>query len=89
MSKDFSDTFKMRVLEIVRAIPQGQALTYGQVAKLAGNEKAARAVGMILSKNFDPSIPCHRVVRADGNPGGYNRGKEQKIKLLKSEKYLS
>jgi O-6-methylguanine DNA methyltransferase len=89
MSKNRSAIFKARVLAVVRTIPQGQALTYGQVAKLAGNARAARAVGMILSKNFDLSIPCHRVVRADGNPGGYNRGKEQKIKLLRSEKYLS
>ncbi len=61
-------------------------MTYGQVAKLAGNPGAARAVGNILNKNYDPAIPCHRVIRADGKIGGYNRGEKQKIKLLQREK---
>ena len=81
-------SFKQRVLEVVKKIPKGKTLTYGQVAAEAGNPRAARAVGVILSKNFDPLIPCHRVITADGDVGGYNRGKENKIKLLREEQSL-
>jgi O-6-methylguanine DNA methyltransferase len=48
-------------------------------------ELAARAVGNILHKNFDPKIPCHRVIRADGQIGGYNRGLRRKVALLQFE----
>lgn len=62
-------------------------MTYGEVAALAGNEKAARAVGAIMRTNYDPAIPCHRVVRADGSMGGYNRGgPDRKRSLLRREK---
>ena len=64
-------------------------MTYGQVAALAGNARAARAVGMVLSKNFDPNIPCHRVIKINGYVGGYNRGTENKIKLLREERLSS
>jgi O-6-methylguanine DNA methyltransferase len=55
---------------------------------LAGSPKAYRAVGNILNKNYDPKIPCHRVIRVDGSTGGYNRGSAQKIKILKLEKAI-
>lgn len=61
-------------------------MTYKQVAILAGRPKAFRAVGNILNKNYDPKIPCHRVIRSDGKTGGYNRGASQKAKILVSEK---
>ncbi len=79
-------TFKEKVIEIVKAIPRGQILTYKEVAKKAGNEKAVRVVGNIMSKNQDKSVPCHRVIRSDGKTGGYNglRGKS-KLKILKKE----
>ncbi len=77
--------FKDRVLEVVRKIPKGKTLTYKEVAILAGNPKAWRAVGNILHKNRDIRIPCHRVIRSDGNLGGYNRGEKIKRKLLESE----
>lgn len=79
-------SFKQRVFNVVKKIPRGQTMTYGQVAALAGNAQAARAVGMILSKNFDASIPCHRVIKANGEIGGYNRGSENKAKILLEEK---
>ena len=60
-------------------------MTYKEVAKRAGNEKASRAVGNILHKNHNPKIPCHRVVRSDGKVGGYNRGSEEKVKILRKE----
>lgn len=77
--------FKQKVLEIVRKIPAGTVMSYKEVAKLAGSSKACRAVGNILNKNYDKNIPCHRVVRASGALGGYNRGAPQKKKLLESE----
>ena len=55
--------FKQKVLKIVAKIPQGKTLTYKQVAKLAGKPRAYRAVGNILNKNYNPKIPCHRVIR--------------------------
>ncbi|MEK7585123.1 MAG: MGMT family protein [Patescibacteria group bacterium] len=72
--------------KVVRAIPRGETLPYMEVARRAGSPRAYRAVGNILNKNFDPAIPCHRVVRSDGTPGGYNRGRPAKIKLLRQEK---
>lgn len=78
-------TFRDKVMAVVRRIPKGKTLTYGQVAGMAGNAKAARAVGAILRTNYDPAIPCHRVIRADGKLGGYNRGLPNKRRLLKTE----
>lgn len=78
-------TFKERVLRVVARIPKGQTRSYAEVAALAGSPGAFRAVGNIMSRNWDPKIPCHRVVRADGKPGGYNRGRINKIKRLQSE----
>jgi O-6-methylguanine DNA methyltransferase len=79
-------TFRDRVLVTVRKIPKGKTLTYKQVAEKAGSPRAYRAVGNILKKNYDPNIPCHRVVRSDGRAGGYNRGAEKKLELLEKEK---
>jgi O-6-methylguanine DNA methyltransferase len=56
-------SFKERVFEIVKKIKRGQTLSYKEVAKLAGNEKATRAVGAVLHTNYDPKIPCHRVIK--------------------------
>jgi methylated-DNA-[protein]-cysteine S-methyltransferase len=78
--------FKQKIFEIVKQIPEGEVRTYKQIAELAGRPKAYRAVGNILNTNYDPSIPCHRVVRSDGKTGGYNRGSERKVELLKLEK---
>lgn len=77
--------FRQKVFAVVSKIPVGKTMTYAQVASKAGNAKACRAVGNILNKNFDPKIPCHRVVRSDGSIGGYNRGREKKIALLEKE----
>lgn len=77
--------FSEKVYTIVRYIPRGKTLSYQQVAGIAGNKRAYRAVGNILNKNYDPSIPCHRVIRADGKAGGYNMGIKRKKELLQSE----
>ena len=79
-------SFTTHVYEIVRSIPKGKTLTYKEVAILAGSPKAVRAVGNALNKNYDPSIPCHRVIRSDGKTGGYNRGAEAKKRILEEEK---
>ncbi|MCH7883353.1 MGMT family protein [Patescibacteria group bacterium] len=81
-------SFRKKVLEVVRRIPRGKILTYKKVAVRAGNPKGARAVGTILRTNFDPNIPCHRVIKSDGTLGGYNRGQRRKQQLLKNERYL-
>ncbi len=61
-------------------------MTYGEVATKAGRPGAARAVGYIMSMNYDETVPCHRVVRADGKVGDYNRGGAiRKQKLLEEE----
>ena len=78
-------TFKERVLAVVKAIPKGNALTYKEVAAKAGSPRASRAVGSILKSNYDPAIPCHRVIRSDGRAGEYNRGAERKVALVRSE----
>lgn len=78
--------FRERVLKIVGKIPKGQVLTYGEVAKRAGSPLAARAVGTIMKANYDPDIPCHRVIRSDGKIGNYNRGGSvKKTTLLRNE----
>ena len=77
--------FGVRVYDVVRRIPKGKTLTYKEVAKRAGSPKAFRAVGNVLNKNYDPKIPCHRVVRSDGTPGGYNRGAVRKVRILRRE----
>lgn len=80
-----ADDFKKKVLEIVAGIRKSETMAYKEVAKMAGRPKAWRAVGNILNKNFNPAIPCHRVIRSDGKAGGYNRGAKSKRKLLLAE----
>ena len=86
MKKLQETKFKERVRSVVRHIKKGSVLTYGEVASLAGNPGAARAVGTIMKNNYDKIVPCHRVVRADGVIGEYNRGGSTvKMRLLKKE----
>ncbi|MBU6231148.1 MAG: MGMT family protein [Patescibacteria group bacterium] len=78
-------SFKEKVFSVVRGIRRGETMTYKEVAKNAGRPRAFRVVGNILHANYDPAIPCHRVVRSDGKTGGYNRGADRKARLLKEE----
>jgi len=78
-------TFAEKVQLVVSRIPYGKTLTYAEVARRTGNPRAYRAVGNILNKNYDPKIPCHRVVRSDGKLGGYNRGAKKKREILRRE----
>jgi O-6-methylguanine DNA methyltransferase len=71
-----NSSFIANVYQIVKAIPRGSVATYKEVARLAGNPAAARAVGAAMSHNPDPrTIPCHRVVGTDGSLRGYGFGK--------------
>jgi len=81
-------SFAERVRAVVRRIPKGKTMTYREVAAKAGNPRAARAVGTVMAHNFDPTVPCHRVIRSDGTLGDYNRGgPARKAELLLMEAY--
>ncbi len=82
--------FQERVLAATAGIPLGEVRTYGQVASLAGNPKAARATGRALGANPIPVVlPCHRVVAADGSLHGYAGGLDRKRLLLDHERAIS
>ena len=81
-------TFREHVYEIAANIPKGKVATYGQIAKLAGKPKAARAVGMYMKINpFAPRVPCHRVISSDGSLTGFSApgGIAKKKKMLMRE----
>lgn len=80
--------FTEAVYKATRRIPKGKVATYGQLARIAGNAKAARAVGMAMRTNPDiPATPCHRVVASDGSLTGYSAGQgiSTKRKMLIDE----
>ncbi|MDE0643457.1 MAG: methylated-DNA--[protein]-cysteine S-methyltransferase [bacterium] len=82
--------FQDRVLGAASAIPMGETRTYGEVATLVGNPRAARAVGRALGTNPIPIVlPCHRVTAADGSLHGYAGGLGIKTWLLDHERSLS
>ena len=64
--------FEKKVLTVVSRIPPGRVATYGDVARLAGKPRAARAVGNILREAARPGLPYHRVIAAGGRLGGYS-----------------
>lgn len=76
------------VYTVTKKIPKGFVATYGQIARLVGNPKAARAIGLFMRTNPDaPRTPCHRVVAKDGSLTGYSApgGISMKKKMLLSE----
>jgi len=77
--------FVQRVLTVVRRIPIGRVATYGDVAALAGQPRAARAVGNIMRDCRRPDVPCHRVIAAGGRLGGYGGSEALKRALLAAE----
>lgn len=79
--------FRQLVQRHLPGIRYGQTCTYGQLAELVGSPKAVRAVGTACATNPLPVVvPCHRVLRADGTPGGYVGGLEAKVTLLALER---
>jgi AraC family transcriptional regulator, regulatory protein of adaptative response / methylated-DNA-[protein]-cysteine methyltransferase len=78
--------FQRRVWEHVKSIPRGETKSYSKIAAAIGEPKAARAVARACAANpVAVAIPCHRVVREDGNVGGYRWGVGRKKKLLAME----
>jgi methylated-DNA-[protein]-cysteine S-methyltransferase len=78
--------FEREILRLLHKIPRGKVTTYGEMARAVGRPGAARAAGNALHKNPDaPRVPCHRVVKSDGNLGGYAGGTKKKIALLAAE----
>jgi O-6-methylguanine DNA methyltransferase len=83
--------FSKKILNVCIDIPFGQTITYSQLAKKAGFEKAARAAGSVLAKNSLPLIiPCHRVIRSDGKIGNFSAagGSKTKKKMIEHEKLI-
>ena len=80
--------FKKKVEEVVAKVAPGKTISYKEVARKAGFHRAWRAVGSLMNKNENPKVPCHRVVRSNGEIGGYRSGTKKKIKLLKKEGVL-
>ena len=78
--------FQQRVWAALRAIPPGKTATYTEIARAIGQPKAVRAVAQACGANpLAIAIPCHRVVRADGDLSGYRWGVERKRKLIDRE----
>lgn len=75
-----------QVYDIIAQIPEGKVTTYGDIARALGHPRASRVIGRILNKNPNPILtPCHRVIKSNGNIGGYAFGKARKKELLKKE----
>jgi methylated-DNA-[protein]-cysteine S-methyltransferase len=77
--------FHQRVYHFARRIPPGQTRTYGEVAQALGDPQLARAVGQAMGANpFAPIVPCHRVMAAGGQPGGFSArgGALTKLRML-------
>ena len=79
--------FDREVLETIRRIPFGTTASYADVARALGRPRAARAVGGALARNPLPLLlPCHRVIRANGEEGGYSGGAGNKRRMLEWER---
>ncbi len=78
--------FQQRVWQALRRIPPGATISYAELAATIGAPKAARAVARACGANpIAVAIPCHRVVRRDGDVSGYRWGVERKTELLRRE----
>lgn len=76
---------KKKVYSLLRQIPEGKISTYKDLA-LAVGTKSFRSIGQILKCNPDaPKTPCHRIVKSNGEMGGYAFGLDRKISLLEKE----
>ena len=80
-------SFDARVYQVVRSVPPGETMTYGEVAALVGSPGAARAVGGAMSRcPLFPAVPCHRVVRASDGWSGWGGDVALKRRLLSLER---
>ena len=79
-------SFSARCVELLKVIPRGKVTTYASLARAAGSPKAVRAVGNAMHCNSDPDgFPCYKVVKSNGELGGYALGLDEKIKRLKKD----
>ncbi len=79
--------FMQKVWKVLQEIPYGETRSYKEIAAMAGNSKACRAVGMANNRNpISIIIPCHRVIGADGSLVGYGGGLDKKVFLLNLER---
>ena len=77
--------FNERCYKILRKVPRGKVTTYKAIARKL-NIKAYRAIGNALHVNpYAPKVPCHRVVKSNGEIGGFASGTKNKIKMLRLE----
>jgi methylated-DNA-[protein]-cysteine S-methyltransferase len=82
--------FQRDAAEVLRSVPWGEVVTYGELAELAGYPRAARAAGTFCAHNrFSLFLPCHRVVGAGGIGGYGSLGVDYKRKLLRLEGHAS
>jgi methylated-DNA-[protein]-cysteine S-methyltransferase len=83
---DFDEGFYGDCQHVLRAVPRGEVVTYGELAALAGRPGAARAAGTFCARNrLAPFVPCHRVVAAEGIGGYGSLGVDYKRRLLALE----
>ena len=79
------ESFNESCYKILRRVPKGKVTTYKEIAR-ALRSKAYRAVGNAMNKNpYSPEVPCHRVIKSNGEVGGFASGVKKKIRLLKKE----
>ena len=89
MNKLNGTKFQIKVWKELLKIPSGETRTYKEIAILIGSPNSARAVANACAKNPYPVlVPCHRVIRSDGNLGGYSAlgGVDKKKELLEQER---
>jgi len=81
--------FQAQCYEALKRVPPGMVITYAGLAEMIGRPRAHRAVGSAMNKNpFAPEIPCHRVVKSNGELGGFADDISVKIKRLHEEGVL-
>ncbi|MFA6995199.1 MAG: MGMT family protein [Patescibacteria group bacterium] len=79
-------SFARLVYKLTRRIPRGKVVTYQTIARVMKNSGACRAVGNALNRNpYAPLVPCHRVIKSNGEIGGFASGVDKKKKILKKE----
>ena len=79
-------SFQSQCYKALKQIPSGKVISYSGLAEMVGRPKAHRAVGNAMNNNpFAPEVPCHRVVKSNGDLGGFSSGSRVKIKRLQEE----
>ena len=78
--------FQSECYKALEKVPPGKVISYAGLAEMIGRPKAHRAVGSAMNKNpFAPKVPCHRVVKSNGEIGGFADDSNVKIKRLHKE----